>query len=87
MSLPRHYVLPVLAMTLIVLASNIAVQFPVQGTVGALSLGDILTWGAFVYPFAFIVTDINNRLYGPVMARRVVSVSYTHLTLPTICSV
>lgn len=72
MSLPRHYVLPVLAMTLIVLASNIAVQFPVQGTVGALSLGDILTWGAFVYPFAFIVTDINNRLYGPLMARRVV---------------
>jgi len=72
MTLPRRYILPVLAMTLIVLASNIAVQFPVAGQVGPLSLGDLLTWGAFVYPFAFIVTDINNRLFGPAMARRVV---------------
>ncbi len=76
MSLSRRYVLPVIAMTIIVLLSNIAVQFPVQGEVGRLQLADLLTWGAFVYPFAFIVTDVNNRLFGPAMARRVVYLGF-----------
>jgi hypothetical protein len=62
----------VAAMALVVLASNILVQFPVQGQLGALSLADLLTWGAFTYPFAFLVTDLANRRYGPEMARRVV---------------
>lgn len=53
----------VLAMAAIVVASNILVQF---------LFGRWLTWGAFVYPFAFLVTDLTNRLQGPVMARRVV---------------
>jgi len=51
------------AMALIVLASNILVQF---------LFGSWLTWGAFTYPFAFLVTDVMNRLYGPGSARRVV---------------
>lgn len=62
----------VAAMALVVLASNILVQFPVAGQIGALSLADLLTWGAFTYPFAFLVTDLANRRHGPKMARRVV---------------
>lgn len=53
----------VLAMATIVVASNILVQFP---------LGAFLTWGALTYPFAFLVTDLTNRLEGPAAARRVV---------------
>ena len=54
----------VLAMAAIVVASNILVQF--------LILDGLLTWGAFTYPLAFLVTDIMNRLYGPAQARKVV---------------
>lgn len=62
----------VLAMALVVLASNILVQYPVQGSVGGVALADLLTWGAFTYPIAFLVTDLANRRHGPRMARRVV---------------
>lgn len=72
----RAYALPVLAMTAIVMGANIAVQFPLSGAVGPLVLADVLTWGAFVYPFAFVATDINNRLFGPAMARRVVYLGF-----------
>ncbi|MCG6903538.1 MAG: queuosine precursor transporter [Rhodobacter sp.] len=53
----------ILAMATIVVVSNILVQF---------LYGQWLTWGAFTYPFAFLVTDVMNRVYGPKMARRVV---------------
>ncbi|HHS94379.1 MAG TPA: VUT family protein [Rhodobacterales bacterium] len=53
----------VLAMAAVVVASNILVQF---------LLGDWLTWGAFTYPVAFLVTDVMNRIYGPGPARKVV---------------
>ncbi|WP_062204099.1 queuosine precursor transporter [Aureimonas sp. AU12] len=76
MTRPGLLVLPVAAMTLIVLASNVLVQFPVQGHLGSLALGDVLTWGAFTYPFAFLVTDLNNRLFGPRIARRVVYLGF-----------
>ena len=55
--------LPILAMTLAVVASNILVQYPIN---------DWLTWGAFTYPAAFLVTDLTNRRYGTASARRVV---------------
>ena len=48
----------VAAMALIVLASNVLVEFPLQGQVGPLSLADILTWGAFAYPFSFLVKTL-----------------------------
>jgi len=54
----------IIAMALIVVASNILVQF--------LILDGLLTWGAFTYPFAFLVTDVMNRIYGAGPARRVV---------------
>ena len=66
----------VAAMALVVVASNILVQFPVQGQLGSLALADILTWGAFTYPFAFLVTDLANRRYGPAVARRIVFVGF-----------
>ena len=66
----------VLAMAVVVVASNILVQFPVQGEIGGLQLADILTWGAFTYPFAFLVTDLANRRYGPAVARRIVFVGF-----------
>ena len=59
-------------MALTVVASNILVQFPVNATLGGVSLADTLTWGAFTYPFAFFVTDLANARYGPAAARRVV---------------
>lgn len=53
----------VFAMAMIVVASNVLVQFP---------LGSFLTWGALSYPFAFLVTDLTNRIQGPAAARKVV---------------
>ncbi|MEJ6479290.1 MAG: queuosine precursor transporter [Octadecabacter sp.] len=58
----------VIAMAAIVVASNILVQF--------LILDGLLTWGAFTYPFAFLVTDIMNRVYGAGPAQRVVFVGF-----------
>ena len=54
-------------MALIVVASNILVQF---------LFGNWLTWGAFTYPLAFLVTDIMNRVYGAGPARTVVVVGF-----------
>jgi uncharacterized integral membrane protein (TIGR00697 family) len=65
--MPRSFLIGVAAMAAIVVASNILVQFLV---------GDWLTWGAFTYPFAFLVTDLMNRLHGPGAARRVVAVGF-----------
>lgn len=54
----------ILAMAAIVVASNILVQF--------VTVGGLLTWGAFTYPFAFLVIDLTNRAHGPRAARSVV---------------
>ena len=58
----------VAAMAVVVAASNYLVQFPVEH----FGLGAVLTWGAFTYPVAFLVTDLTNRRFGPGAARRVV---------------
>ncbi|MDX3929741.1 MAG: VUT family protein [Shinella sp.] len=62
----------VLMMTLVVVASNILVQYPLSGELFGINLGDLLTYGAFTYPVAFLVTDLTNRQFGPRVARRVV---------------
>ena len=59
----RGLILGVAAMTLIVAASNLLVQYPIN---------DWLTWGAFTYPVSFLVNDLTNRHLGPGRARRVV---------------
>ncbi|MBX3584388.1 MAG: queuosine precursor transporter [Rhizobiaceae bacterium] len=71
-------------MALVVVASNVLVQFPVNGHLGDIALADILTWGAFTYPFAFLVTDLANRRHGPQAARRIVFVGFM---LAVICSI
>jgi uncharacterized integral membrane protein (TIGR00697 family) len=53
----------ILAMAAIVVASNVLVQH---------LFGQWLTWGAFTYPFAFLVTDLTNRFQGAAAARKVV---------------
>lgn len=60
------------AMVATVAASNFLVQFPVAATLFGVDLGAILTWGAFTYPVAFLVTDLANRHFGPARARLVV---------------
>jgi len=64
----RFIVLAVVAMCVAVVASNILVQYPVVG----FGLEDFLTYGAFTYPFAFLINDLTNRCFGPHLARRVV---------------
>ncbi|WP_195820947.1 queuosine precursor transporter [Roseobacter sp. MH60115] len=63
----RAHLPGILAMAAIVVASNILVQF---------LFGQWLTWGAFTYPLAFLVTDVMNRVYGAGPARRVVLVGF-----------
>jgi len=55
-------------MAIVVLASNYLVQFPVN----RLGLDEILTYGAFSYPIAFLITDLANRKYGKLLARQIV---------------
>ena len=55
-------------MGLVVLSSNYLVQFPVKHY----GLQDILTYGAFTYPIAFLITDLANRSYGKQIARKIV---------------
>jgi len=69
-------VIAVAAMVAVVVASNVLVQHPVDGRLGPVALADVLTWGAFTYPLAFLVTDMTNRWLGPVVARRVVYVGF-----------
>ncbi|QRM29866.1 queuosine precursor transporter [Microvirga sp. VF16] len=76
----RDFLIALTAMTLIVLSSNILVQYPFHH----LGLGDYLTWGAFSYPFSFLVTDLSNRRFGPKGARRVV---YAGFALAVVLSV
>lgn len=64
------------AMAVVVVLSNVLVQYPVEATLGALSLADILTWGAFTYPLAFFVNDLTNRRFGPHVARGVVLIGF-----------
>lgn len=77
LSVPRAaWATAIAAMVLVVVSSNIAVQYPVQLTIGGLDLADLLTWGAFTYPAAFLVTDLTNRRFGVSAARRVIVVGF-----------
>ena len=60
-------------MGLIVVLSNYLVQFPIQ----YFGFNDILTYGAFSYPVTFLITDLANRAYGKLVARKVVYVGFT----------
>ena len=59
-------------MALIVTLSNYLVQFPVN----YIGLQDIFTYGAFSYPIAFLITDLTNRRYGKIIARKIVYIGF-----------
>ena len=60
-------------MALVVTLSNYLVQFPVKHA----GLQDFLTYGAFSYPFAFLITDLSNRRYGKEFASKIVYLGFT----------
>lgn len=64
---PRQFTVSFLIMGLIVVGSNILVQYPINHW---------LTWGALSYPVSFLVTDLLNRRFGPQAARRVVYIGF-----------
>ena len=61
-----------LLMGAVVVASNYLVQFPIK----YFGLSEILTYGAFSYPITFLITDLANRAYGKIIARRVVYIGF-----------
>ena len=67
----RFFILSFL-MGLIVLFSNYLVQFPVR----SYGLEKLLTYGAFSYPVAFLITDLANRSYGKFIARKIVYIGF-----------
>ncbi len=59
-------------MGVVVLSSNYLVQFPVN----YYGLSEILTYGAFSYPIAFLITDLANRSFGKIIARKIVYIGF-----------
>tara|TARA_Y100001958_G_C21154307_1_gene489713 strand:+ start:420 stop:965 length:546 start_codon:yes stop_codon:yes gene_type:complete len=59
-------------MGIVVVVSNYLVQFPIQH----FGLSEILTYGAFSYPITFLITDLANRAYGKIVARKVVYIGF-----------
>ena len=59
-------------MGVVVLSSNYLVQFPIK----YYGLEEILTYGAFSYPVAFLITDLANRSYGKFVARKIVYIGF-----------
>ena len=68
----KYFLLLSLIMGVVVLASNYLVQFPIN----YYGLGEILTYGAFSYPIAFLITDLANRFYGKLIARKIVYIGF-----------
>lgn len=66
----------VVMMAIVVTASNILVQYPINVW---------YTWGAFTYPIAFLITDLTNRRFGVVSARRVVYVGFIFAVILSFC--
>ena len=59
-------------MGVVVLSSNYLVQFPINHY----GLNEILTYGAFSYPIAFLITDLANRSFGKIIARKIVYLGF-----------
>ena len=66
-----YYKLSIL-MGFVVVISNYLVQFPIN----YFNLSEILTYGAYTYPVTFLITDLANRAYGKIVARKVVYVGF-----------
>ena len=68
----RFFFILAFLMALIVVISNYLVQFPIN----YLGLKDLLTYGAFSYPVAFLITDLSNRRYGKNTAKKIVYLGF-----------
>ena len=68
----KLFILLSFLMGVIVLSSNYLVQFPIN----YYGLSEILTYGAFSYPLAFFITDLANRSYGKLVARKIVYLGF-----------
>tara|TARA_Y100000590_G_scaffold52181_1_gene54794 strand:- start:325 stop:912 length:588 start_codon:yes stop_codon:yes gene_type:complete len=69
----RFFFILALIMALVVTLSNYLVQFPVN----YFNLQDLLTYGAFSYPVAFLITDLSNKKYGKKIAKKIVYLGFT----------
>lgn len=63
----RRLAVPALGIAVVVLLSNVLVQFPIS---------QWLTWGAFVYPVGYLITELTNRWAGPGLARKIAWVGF-----------
>jgi len=68
----KLFVILAVSMGVVVLTSNYLVQYPVQ----YFGLSELLTYGAFSYPIAFLITDLANRTYGKIVARKIVYIGF-----------
>ena len=68
----RLFVILSFLMGVVILSSNYLVQFPIK----YYDLEEILTYGAFSYPIAFLITDLANRSYGKIVARKIVYIGF-----------
>ena len=69
----RFFFVLAFSMALVVALSNYLVQFPVN----YFALQNLLTYGAFTYPVAFLITDLSNRKYGKNTAKKIVYLGFT----------
>ena len=68
----KKFILLSFLMGVVVLFSNYLVQFPFNHY----GFNGILTYGAFSYPIAFLITDLANRSYGKIIARKIVYLGF-----------
>ena len=68
----KPFIVLALLMVVVVLASNYLVQFPVQ----YLGFEELLTYGAFSYPIAFLITDLANRGFGKLVSRIIIYIGF-----------
>ena len=68
----RFFFILAFSMASIVALSNYLVQFPIK----YMDLQDLFTYGAFSYPVAFLITDLANRRYGKIIARKIVYIGF-----------
>ena len=68
----RFFFILAFSMALVVALSNYLFQFPIK----YLNLQDLFTYGAFSYPIAFLITDLTNRRYGKIIARKIVYIGF-----------
>ena len=68
----KLFVILAVSMGVVVLTSNFLVQYPVQ----YFGLSELLTYGAFSYPIAFLITDLANRGFGKIIARKIVYIGF-----------